>query len=1570
MEGVVDISTVCIVTPVFNGEDYIDDTISSVLMQSGSFSLKYHIQDGGSSDKTIEIIKKWKRLHESGDLPVLCKSLEFTWTSEKDTGMYNAINRAFSRVLPESQNVVMGWINADDRLAQGGLETVVQILAQFPDVRFLGGRVSLLDSNGSILGVGLPRTYSRPCMAAGLYDGRSLPFVMQEGTFWTRDLWTQAGGKLDERFRLAGDWDLWRRFAQFADYFSVDSVLGFHRRRPGQLSGEMDKYYAEVDRIIRQDGPSHDHASDDEPVTDLLKEYERLLFRHEEYAASPHSASVIRFNLNQRTWEKLGSFGLPVAPPTTIDRFGAVDGIPIFPVHGFNPPEGPYPEWGMPFGVRWMSGFRAEGEITLTVPGWYSIVLHCRSWTKGQVVTVSTRGRSAILASVTSKGNERELILKGTVYLPRGSHIVEICIENTIEPNGLLLVTSWYAEPIRSKPLSAVTPVASELAPIATSATSLLFGMQWPRISVVVPTRNQGLYIRDTLSSIIRQGYPNLELIVIDGGSSDETMEIVREFAPHISYYVSEPDRGQSHAINKGFSAASGEILTWLNSDDILAKGALHTVAFAFMLHKPDLVAGTCEVFNATNMVIHKHIPTLNDGFLPFDHLLDIKNNWLKGQFFHQPEVFFSRGIFEKAGGFVSEDLYYSMDYDLWVRMAAVGARIHIIGRTIALYRMHNQQKTSTVEAYLPELLEHSGNLQKKYNVKNEPEKILKNRLTIIFFNDYGFKYGAGVAHRRLAQALELAGHDIHALAVADFDTETRPSDFSRIYTAITDLKPDLIVLGNLHAADAGAGLLKDILELNIPTIYFAHDQWIITGRCAYVGKCIAYRDSCTDECPTASLYPSLAAEAINEAFTQKRSILKKHLAGGKLRIATNSRFMKAAIDQQLSDKDLPEATVLPLGIDTRLFTHGQRNEARLLLGLPVDKFIVLTGATNISDERKGLSYLIEALNLQKGKGEILLVILGYGNELPGAPCEVRFTGYLSQEQVTSLYFKAADIFVGPSIEEALGQTFIEAGACGTPSIAFDVGGISDAIVDGITGLLVSECSAKELAEAIAKLRSDTGLRRQMGANAVMYARDSFSLEKAAAAFSAMLLRCEDSFQIGFTPCVTLRTGNPKAIPVRYLFGKGSVSSLDHIGIFLLSGLSAERGEETHPFLPAEYWWVTERECRIAVHAQESQNARLEIYCRKVVSSQQITVQFNSCEEVTFNIEGGGFDTLHKLVMDVFTTDGLNCISLRFSDALLEAGSSRSLFMLIEKLELVLKIDETYEHADGDVEVLEGFSYVEGPYPEHGLFAPFRWVTSPICKIRLYNRVSGKKRLFAKIRNYHPEQSIRFMVDGNEIAFLDKISALIKDTTILVGEINLSSGYHIISLSATKISDADSAGRTLAFAFEDAGILFDDVEQPQIKLTNDNSGWLLKLFPDFTGIRHWNNVKEEGEYTEVNSFYLAPNSSFFKFFTYRIQEYKGQYFFEIRQNDVGSVLFSMLWGSPGEDEWGMYHRIQLVHIGKKLEELTYETRMRLSSLIIYSCESLQDEEISSNFRDALSNASEMIRISCGIPLSD
>lgn len=207
----------------------------------------------------------------------------------------------------------------------------------------------------------------------------------------------------------------------------------------------------------------------------------------------------------------------------------------------------------------------------------------------------------------------------------------------------------------------------------------------WPRISVITPSYNQGEFLERTILSVLRQEYANLEYIIIDGGSSDNSLEIIKKYASHLAYWVSEPDRGQSHAINKGFARATGEIMCWLNSDDFYLPGTLRAVS-------KNLAAETGE------MAIAGHILKIYTDGRPAQKLLGRYENlrrllqFWRGYEMHQPSIFWRREVFEQVG-FLDEEQQYIMDFDYWVRIAR-RFDFKNIDRILSCSTYHDRAKT------------------------------------------------------------------------------------------------------------------------------------------------------------------------------------------------------------------------------------------------------------------------------------------------------------------------------------------------------------------------------------------------------------------------------------------------------------------------------------------------------------------------------------------------------------------------------------------------------------------------------------------------------------------------------------------------------------------------------------------------------------------------------------------------------------------------------------------------------------------------------------------------------------
>jgi len=211
-----------------------------------------------------------------------------------------------------------------------------------------------------------------------------------------------------------------------------------------------------------------------------------------------------------------------------------------------------------------------------------------------------------------------------------------------------------------------------------------------PKISIITPSFNQGAYIERTIQSVIRQGYPNLEYIIIDGGSTDGALEVIKRYESHLSYWVSEPDRGQAEAINKGLSKATGDIIAWLNSDDTYTEGALWEWAKAVLQYPK------ADIWMARH---HNYIDEDDRVFMVVENVFanhaQLVKYWRMGGIrVNQPSLFFRRPLLEKVKA-IDTQLRYGLDYDFFLRLSR-DRGITIVDGKWANYRLHRQAKSGT----------------------------------------------------------------------------------------------------------------------------------------------------------------------------------------------------------------------------------------------------------------------------------------------------------------------------------------------------------------------------------------------------------------------------------------------------------------------------------------------------------------------------------------------------------------------------------------------------------------------------------------------------------------------------------------------------------------------------------------------------------------------------------------------------------------------------------------------------------------------------------------------------------
>ena len=213
------------------------------------------------------------------------------------------------------------------------------------------------------------------------------------------------------------------------------------------------------------------------------------------------------------------------------------------------------------------------------------------------------------------------------------------------------------------------------------------------KFTIVTPSYNQGRFIERTIRSVLeQQGDFQLEYLVVDGGSTDETLAVLERYRDRLTY-VSEPDEGQSDAINKGFGRATGDVVAWLNSDDVYLPGALDRVAHALRDGGPRWCFGQCRIIDSEDRTFRRAIAWYKNRLAGYYSLRRL----LVGNFIPQPATFFRRDLLAEAGP-LDRTFHYAMDYDLWLRFARLGEPA-VVASELAGFRWHNASKSGSTYA-------------------------------------------------------------------------------------------------------------------------------------------------------------------------------------------------------------------------------------------------------------------------------------------------------------------------------------------------------------------------------------------------------------------------------------------------------------------------------------------------------------------------------------------------------------------------------------------------------------------------------------------------------------------------------------------------------------------------------------------------------------------------------------------------------------------------------------------------------------------------------------------------------
>lgn len=300
----------------------------------------------------------------------------------------------------------------------------------------------------------------------------------------------------------------------------------------------------------------------------------------------------------------------------------------------------------------------------------------------------------------------------------------------------------------------------------------------------------------------------------------------------------------------------------------------------------------------------------------------------------------------------------------------------------------------------------------------------------------------------------------------------------------------------NLHWISHFVDLPTFLSRSQVPVVWTLHDMNAFTGGCHYTLGCEKYQQQC-GACPQLG---SATSNDISRKIWLVKQEIYRQMANGKLHIVAPSNWLAGAAQRSPLLHSMP-ISVIPNAVNTSVFRPYDRIEARSKLGIPLSPKIILFSADSIVSQRKGLRFLLPALQAQDRSSDILLVSLGAGKINNAWNTPTFSLGYVADEHQIALAYSAADLFVVPSIEDNLPNTVMEAMACGIPVIGFDVGGIADMVRSGISGQLVPAKDIRQLSEAISALLGNDPIRIEMAANSRRIALSEYGLQFQAEAY-------------------------------------------------------------------------------------------------------------------------------------------------------------------------------------------------------------------------------------------------------------------------------------------------------------------------------------------------------------------------------------------------------------------------------------------------------------------------------------
>ncbi len=575
-------------------------------------------------------------------------------------------------------------------------------------------------------------------------------------------------------------------------------------------------------------------------------------------------------------------------------------------------------------------------------------------------------------------------------------------------------------------------------------------GKPWPTIQVIVVHRAADEAIGDAITSVAFQRYPSVELVVVATATGTALERALTQHERAVSRIAYPPAHLLERHVDDAIADGPAMLVVAIGGNDMLAPGALASLAMVHHLKPSTVISGLRITYDDTG-VVDGDITAFREGALDRDRLAEVRGC--------EPAVApvleasaFERAAAARAGGF-GNAVGARCSHALLTRLAAVGGTLAIAGRPIVLSRV------------------------------DAADRPRPRPLSIAALNDIGYVYGAGIAHRRLVEALKLAGHDVWSYKLIDeapaAEAETRVA-FPRTEADMLSRPTDFVLAGNVHGSTRELQLFHRIVD-QAPLGIVLHDLFSLTGRCIYPDTypqlCMKYETGCDASCPTPHRYPYLQPDRIAAAHEGKQALFRRE--SPPLLLANSGWTAHMANVLGPKDRTAPIEQIR-LAFPTQTFKPLDKAAARAALGLPVNHIVIAFAAVVADAPLKGLSELMLALK-QLAAPNVTFVAIGRINEpgryqLPGMIA----AGSINDEGELAKWFSATDIYITASRMETFGQTPVEAALCGTPTIAYAFSGLKDSIINGVSGLHTPP-TAEALHEGLKRLAADQGLREDLG---------------------------------------------------------------------------------------------------------------------------------------------------------------------------------------------------------------------------------------------------------------------------------------------------------------------------------------------------------------------------------------------------------------------------------------------------------------------------------------------------------